>query len=144
MNSLKVVLLNITCFSPMQLIFHNHIITANSVEKHFFVVLNVKLEVKIRFKKFYWLLELIYNIFAWKISTNKRVIYGLKMNLYIFLEKHVLDGICASPNFNFKFSSFIGYVQNIISYIILLYPLHIHECLHNPLNPHLANLTDFL
>ena len=36
-------------------VIHNHNMTGNSVEKQCFVVLNVKLEVKLKFKTFYWL-----------------------------------------------------------------------------------------
>ena len=37
---------------------NNHNMTSNSVENHCFVVFNIKLEVEISFKMFYWFLEL--------------------------------------------------------------------------------------
>ena len=42
----------------------------SSVGKHCFVVLNVKLQVKVRFKTFYWLLELLYIAFNLKTPQN--------------------------------------------------------------------------
>ena len=63
-----------------------------NVEKHCFVMLNVKLQVKLRFKIFYWLLKLLYtasflntnkNMACFPLTfvypSNKRVIYGLKL-----------------------------------------------------------------
>ena len=44
--------------------------TGNSVENNCFVVLNVKLQVKLRFKIFYWLLKVLYTAFALNTSTN--------------------------------------------------------------------------
>ena len=51
----------------MWLIFHvnNKNITANSVEKHCIVKLNVKLQVKIKFETFYLFLELWYLLLHW-------------------------------------------------------------------------------
>ena len=42
----------------------------NSVEKHCFVVLNLKLHVKLRCKTFYWLLKLLYTVFALNTTNN--------------------------------------------------------------------------
>ena len=74
---------------------NNRNMTGNSVQKHGFVLRNVKLQVKLRFKTFYWLLKLLYTAFAWNTATsglfcskfwhilcNKRVIYGPERNLY--------------------------------------------------------------
>ena len=59
----------------MQLNFvNNHDMTAKSVEKHYFIALNVKLHVKIRFKKFYWLLKPFVNAFAWNTTTNTQLV----------------------------------------------------------------------
>ena len=44
-----------------QFLISNRNMTGDSVEKHCFVVLNVKLQVKLRFKTFYWLLKLLYH-----------------------------------------------------------------------------------
>ena len=44
-------------------------IKANGVEKYCFVVLNVKLQVKVRFKTFCWLLELLYTAFVQNANT---------------------------------------------------------------------------
>ena len=70
--------------------------TADSVEKHWhcFVVLNVKLQVNIRFRTFYWLLELFFSHFALNSTTNtvcfaqnfayhssKCVFYGRELNI---------------------------------------------------------------
>ena len=48
---------------------NNHNVAGNSVEKCF-VVLNVKLEVKLRFKTFYWLQNLLSTAFAFNITTK--------------------------------------------------------------------------
>ena len=48
---------------------NNRNIAGNSVEKCF-VVLNVKLEVKLRFKTFYWLQNLLSTAFAFNITTK--------------------------------------------------------------------------
>ena len=68
--------------------------TGNGIEKHCFIVLNVKLHVKLRFKTFYWLLELLYTASAMNTTnkpayfarnfaypSNKRVIYTPELNL---------------------------------------------------------------
>ena len=70
--------------------------TADSVEKHWhcFVVLNVKLQVNIRFRTFYWLLELFFSHFVLNSTTNtvcfaqnfayhssKCVFYGRELNI---------------------------------------------------------------
>ena len=44
--------------------------TGNSVGNYCFVVLNVKLQVKFRFKMFYCLLKLLYTAFALNSTTN--------------------------------------------------------------------------
>ena len=44
--------------------------TANSVEKHYFVRLHAKLQEKIKLKTFYWFLELLYTTFAFN-RTNQ-------------------------------------------------------------------------
>ena len=43
---------------------------ANIVEKDSVVMLNVKLQVKVRFKTFYWLLELLYTAFALNANSE--------------------------------------------------------------------------
>ena len=66
----------------------------NSVEKHEIVMLNVKLQVKVRFKTFYWVLELLFTNFILGDASitacfdrrfcmfgNKSVIYRPKLNL---------------------------------------------------------------
>ena len=68
----------------------------NSVGNYCFAVLNVKLQVKRRFKMFYWLLKLLYTAFALNTTantadlfcfkffaypSNRRVIYGPELNL---------------------------------------------------------------
>lgn len=59
----------------MQLNFiNNDDMTAKSVEKYYFIALNVKLHVKIRFEKFYWLLKPFVNAFAWNITTNTQLV----------------------------------------------------------------------
>ena len=63
LRSLKVTCSNRACYSSMRPIFNKCSMTGNSVENYSFVVLNVKLQVKLRFK------------------NNKRVIYGLGLNL---------------------------------------------------------------
>ena len=40
-------------------LINNHNVTGNNAEKHCYVVFNVKLQVKLRFKTFYWLLKLL-------------------------------------------------------------------------------------
>ena len=65
-----------------------------SVEKQYFVSFNVKLQVRVRSKTFFRLLELLYTAFTFKATTkttcfvrnfsypsNNRVIYGLELNL---------------------------------------------------------------
>ena len=47
----------------------NHETVANSVEKHEIVMLNVKLQVKVRFKTFYWVLELLFTNFILDAAT---------------------------------------------------------------------------
>ena len=49
---------------------NNHNMTANSVEKHCFVVFNVELQVKIGFKTLYWLSELLHVAFHFETTTN--------------------------------------------------------------------------
>ena len=44
--------------------------TGNSLEKHYFVVFNVKLQVKLRFKIFYWLLKLLPTTCVINTTTN--------------------------------------------------------------------------
>ena len=44
--------------------------TGNKVENYCFVALNVKLQVKLRFKTFYWLLKLLYTAFVLSTTTN--------------------------------------------------------------------------
>ena len=48
--------------------------SANKVEKHSFVILNEKLQVKIKFKTFHWLLELLYTAFALNATTTELVL----------------------------------------------------------------------
>ena len=43
------------CSSSMWLIYYDRNMNANGVEKECFVVLNVKLQVRIRFKRFLWI-----------------------------------------------------------------------------------------
>lgn len=43
---------------------------ASSVEKHCFVMLNVKLEVKVRFKRIFFRLELLYTAFTLSTTTK--------------------------------------------------------------------------
>ena len=59
-----------------------------ALKKYCVVVLNVKLQVKIRFKTFYWLLELLYTAFAFNgtiktalFARSKRAIYGAELKL---------------------------------------------------------------
>ena len=68
---------------------------ANSVEKHCYVVLNVKLEVKVRFETFYWLLELSPNAFALITVPNTR--FTLLERLAYPSNKYV---ICRPSNWN--------------------------------------------
>ena len=76
LKSLKVNCSNITSSSSMQLSFiNNHDMTAKSVEKHYFIALNVKLHVKIRFKKFYWLLKPFVNAFAYYQYSTSTISY---------------------------------------------------------------------
>ena len=48
----------------------NRSVTGNSVEEHCFVALNVKLQVKLRFKTFYRLLKLLYTVLAFNTTNN--------------------------------------------------------------------------
>ena len=54
--------------------------TADSVEKHRFIVSNLKLQVTIRFKMFYWLLELLHTPLA--LSTILTWLFILKIFEY--------------------------------------------------------------
>ena len=76
------------------ILINNRNVTGNSVEKHCFVVMNVKLEVKLRFKTFYWILKLSYTAFSLNTITNTAcfdeifaypsnecVIYGPELNI---------------------------------------------------------------
>ena len=51
LQSLKSNYSNSACFSPVQFI-NNRSMTVNGDEKHSFVVVNIKLQVKIKFKMF--------------------------------------------------------------------------------------------
>ena len=56
---------------PCDTFFINTLSTdANSVEKICNVVMNVNLQLKIRFKKFYWLLKVLYFTLALSSATN--------------------------------------------------------------------------
>ena len=72
----------------------NFIFCAPSVEKHCFVALDVKLQVKVRIKTFHWLLEFLHTALALKATTktacflkifaypsNRCLIYGSELNL---------------------------------------------------------------
>ena len=52
----------------------------NSVQKHCFVVLHVKLQMKIRLETFHWYLELLYTAFTLTPLPNQLDL--LKKNLY--------------------------------------------------------------
>ena len=56
---------------------NNHNLNVSSAEKHCFVALNVKLQVNVRFKRLYWLLELSYASFVVK-STTRTVCFAPK------------------------------------------------------------------
>ena len=65
---------------------YNDYMNANSVAKHCIVVLNVKLQVKVRFKTFYSHLKLSYTAFASKTTMKtacfaQHVLHILAMNL---------------------------------------------------------------
>ena len=71
---LKVKYSNIACFLSMRpFLINNRNTTGNSVEKHYFVLLNVNLQVKLSFKTFYWLLKLLYTAFALSTTTERLV-----------------------------------------------------------------------
>ena len=71
--------------------FHpcNPLLTGNGVEKQCFVVLNVQLQEKLRFRTFYWLLKRLYTAFyleqhyqqveIFACPSNKHVIHGLEL-----------------------------------------------------------------
>ena len=44
--------------------------TGNSVEKHCFIVLNIKSQIKLRFEVFHYLLKLVYTAFALNTTAN--------------------------------------------------------------------------
>ena len=50
--------------------------TGSSLEKPYFVVFNVKLQVKLRFKIFYWLLKLLPTTFVFNTTTNTACVSG--------------------------------------------------------------------
>ena len=58
-------------FSPCDpFLVNNGNVTGKSVEKHCLVVLNKKLQVKLRFKTFDWHLRLLYTVFILNTTTN--------------------------------------------------------------------------
>ena len=66
----NVMLLLLKVFNAEELHILKSLMTANSVRKQCFVVLHVKLQVKIRFKTFYLLLEVLYSHLALNSTTD--------------------------------------------------------------------------